>query len=147
MDTHAERLPRLTLKAGRRAGYKAGSANVRNWRLTGEHMLVPSISGYDPERRRNSPAKQSLPYLHSAQFPGGAGSLIRGATGPWPNRFRRPCARVFPEHGRFCMNAVLVISLGLACILLPTTGFAHTGPGEASGLVHGFAHPLGGLDH
>src|SRR5262245_57144708 len=47
MDAHADRLPRLTLKAGRRAGYKAGSANVRNWRLIGKNMLRPRLTGFD----------------------------------------------------------------------------------------------------
>lgn len=34
-------------------------------------------------------------------------------------------------------------------LLLPTTGvaLAHPGPGEATGFVHGFMHPVGGLDH
>jgi urease accessory protein len=32
-------------------------------------------------------------------------------------------------------------------VLLPTAAFAHTGHGDALGLVHGFMHPIGGLDH
>jgi urease accessory protein len=31
--------------------------------------------------------------------------------------------------------------------LFPTTVLAHTGVGETSGFVHGFLHPIGGLDH
>lgn len=37
------------------------------------------------------------------------------------------------------MAAVLVSSSG--------TALAHTGHGDTSGFVHGFSHPLGGLDH
>jgi urease accessory protein len=39
-------------------------------------------------------------------------------------------------------------SLALAALLLaPTAAFAHTGVGDAHGVVHGFMHPVGGLDH
>jgi urease accessory protein len=34
-----------------------------------------------------------------------------------------------------------------ALCLAPTTAFAHVGVGSTSGFVHGFAHPIGGLDH
>ena len=34
-----------------------------------------------------------------------------------------------------------------AALLLPTAAFAHTGVGEASGFMHGFSHPISGLDH
>src|SRR5262245_41105334 len=34
-----------------------------------------------------------------------------------------------------------------AALVLPTVAFAHTGVGEASGFVHGFGHPVSGLDH
>src|SRR5262249_18890060 len=34
-----------------------------------------------------------------------------------------------------------------ALTLIPTAAFAHPGIGDAHGFVHGFAHPLGGLDH
>lgn len=37
--------------------------------------------------------------------------------------------------------------LGLALVALPTAALAHTGHGDAPGLVHGFMHPVGGLDH
>lgn len=39
----------------------------------------------------------------------------------------------------------LLLASGL--LALPTAAFAHTGLGDAHGLVHGFMHPLGGLDH
>jgi len=39
------------------------------------------------------------------------------------------------------------VSIVLAAALLPTAAFAHAGHGEAAGFLHGFAHPLGGLDH
>jgi urease accessory protein len=32
-------------------------------------------------------------------------------------------------------------------ILTPAVAFAHTGVGETSGFVHGFGHPISGLDH
>jgi urease accessory protein len=34
-----------------------------------------------------------------------------------------------------------------ALCLAPTVAFAHVGVGSTSGLVHGFLHPLSGLDH
>lgn len=40
-------------------------------------------------------------------------------------------------------NALLVAAL----LFAPSFAFAHTGAGPTSGLMHGFAHPLGGLDH
>jgi urease accessory protein len=39
------------------------------------------------------------------------------------------------------------VLLSLLLIALPTAAFAHTGHGDTSGLVHGFMHPIGGLDH
>jgi len=35
----------------------------------------------------------------------------------------------------------------LVAIFLPTMAFAHTGVGENSGFLHGFGHPVSGLDH
>lgn len=37
--------------------------------------------------------------------------------------------------------------LALAAIALPAAAHAHTGIGETAGLVHGFSHPISGLDH
>ena len=37
--------------------------------------------------------------------------------------------------------------LPAAGVLVPSLAVAHSGPGEASGFIHGFAHPMGGLDH
>ncbi|CDP53819.1 HupE-UreJ family metal transporter [Devosia sp. DBB001] len=42
------------------------------------------------------------------------------------------------------MRALLVF---LVSVLTPSVALAHTGHGDASGLVHGFMHPIGGLDH
>lgn len=38
----------------------------------------------------------------------------------------------------------VIVACALAC---PSAAFAHTGIGGTSGFVHGFAHPIGGLDH
>ena len=40
-------------------------------------------------------------------------------------------------------------SMALLCAaaLAPASAFAHTGAGHVAGFGHGFAHPLGGLDH
>ncbi len=38
-----------------------------------------------------------------------------------------------------------LLALGLAT--LPSAAFAHTGVGDTHGFVHGFMHPVGGLDH
>ena len=37
--------------------------------------------------------------------------------------------------------------LALALALVPTAAVAHTGAGDTSGFLHGFEHPLGGIDH
>jgi urease accessory protein len=37
--------------------------------------------------------------------------------------------------------------IALMLIALPTAALAHTGHGETAGLLHGFMHPIGGLDH
>ena len=42
------------------------------------------------------------------------------------------------------MRAVLSLCLLIA---FPSIALAHTGAGHADGLLHGFAHPVGGIDH
>jgi urease accessory protein len=37
--------------------------------------------------------------------------------------------------------------LGLAMMLVPAMAHAHTGIGATDGFAHGFAHPIGGVDH
>jgi urease accessory protein len=37
--------------------------------------------------------------------------------------------------------------LPLLFIALPTAALAHTGHGDTSGFLHGFLHPIGGIDH
>lgn len=37
--------------------------------------------------------------------------------------------------------------LTLLAFFLPTIAFAHTGVGDTAGFMHGFEHPIGGLDH
>ena len=39
------------------------------------------------------------------------------------------------------------LTIAAALTLVPTAALAHPGIGEMHGFVHGFAHPLGGLDH
>lgn len=39
------------------------------------------------------------------------------------------------------------LALTAALSLLPTLAFAHTGVGDTSGFLHGFEHPIFGLDH
>jgi urease accessory protein len=46
-------------------------------------------------------------------------------------------------HGETTMRIGLLTAAALT--LIPTAALAH--PGDAHGLVHGFAHPLGGIDH
>ena len=45
------------------------------------------------------------------------------------------------------MRNNLTRALTAAVSLLPTAALAHPGVGAAHGFVHGFAHPLGGIDH
>ena len=42
---------------------------------------------------------------------------------------------------------VIASLLALAVITLPSAAFAHTGVGDAHGFLHGFGHPVGGIDH
>jgi urease accessory protein len=39
------------------------------------------------------------------------------------------------------------VSLATAMALSASPALAHTGIGETTGFVHGFMHPIGGLDH
>ncbi len=48
------------------------------------------------------------------------------------------------------MNSLLSRSLflfTLLTVLFPSLAHAHVGVGHANGLLHGFTHPVGGLDH
>lgn len=45
------------------------------------------------------------------------------------------------------MPIVLTRILFALVALAPTAAFAHTGHGEASGFLHGFTHPVIGIDH
>src|SRR5258707_488675 len=45
------------------------------------------------------------------------------------------------------MHRRLIPAFAAAVSLVPTAALAHTGIGDGHGFVHGFAHPLGGLDH
>ena len=44
-----------------------------------------------------------------------------------------------------CKSTVRAAAIALA--LSPAAAFTHTGIGETSGFMHGFAHPVSGLDH
>ncbi|WGD30139.1 HupE/UreJ family protein [Ancylobacter sp. WKF20] len=48
---------------------------------------------------------------------------------------------------KFSRLALVRATFAGALALVPSLAFAHTGHGEADGLVHGFMHPVGGLDH
>jgi urease accessory protein len=42
---------------------------------------------------------------------------------------------------------MLRVLLAVLLAALPSAALAHTGGAEAHGFIHGFAHPIGGLDH
>lgn len=44
-------------------------------------------------------------------------------------------------------GALMRALIALVLALVPTAAFAHTGVGDTSGVLHGFMHPVGGLDH
>ncbi|HXF55740.1 MAG TPA: HupE/UreJ family protein [Hyphomicrobiaceae bacterium] len=45
------------------------------------------------------------------------------------------------------MTGTLKRALAVVPTLVPTAALAHTGIGDTTGFLHGFAHPFGGLDH
>jgi urease accessory protein len=45
------------------------------------------------------------------------------------------------------MKRILFWATLLQVGLAPTLVFAHTGHGDTNGFIHGFMHPIGGLDH
>ena len=45
------------------------------------------------------------------------------------------------------LKVTIVRGMAMAAALLPTAALAHTGVGDTSGFMHGFAHPISGLDH
>src|SRR5262249_39161147 len=73
----------------------------------------------------------------------------RRATGGAPLR-TTPVGSNFSAVTLFGRQQGTTMRIGLttaALTLIPTAAFAHPGIGDAHGFVHGFAHPLGGLDH
>lgn len=48
---------------------------------------------------------------------------------------------------RIVMSRRLRLPLAIAAAMLPTAAFAHVGAGDTHGFSHGFAHPIGGMDH
>lgn len=40
-----------------------------------------------------------------------------------------------------------ILRFAFFCFLAPSAAFAHTGVGDTHGFIHGFAHPLTGIDH
>lgn len=44
-------------------------------------------------------------------------------------------------------NLAKTLTAAATAILTPAVAFAHTGVGDTSGFVHGFGHPISGLDH
>lgn len=47
----------------------------------------------------------------------------------------------------FIIKSLLQSSLAFFSLIYPTLVYAHTGIDDQSGWVHGFIHPIGGLDH
>ncbi|MGQ4273226.1 HupE/UreJ family protein [Terrihabitans sp. B22-R8] len=45
------------------------------------------------------------------------------------------------------MTRTPIAAFGLVAALAATPALAHTGVGDTHGFIHGFAHPIGGLDH
>jgi urease accessory protein len=45
------------------------------------------------------------------------------------------------------MRRAVLKTLSTVLVLAPTIALAHTGHGDTSGLMHGFTHPITGVDH
>jgi urease accessory protein len=45
------------------------------------------------------------------------------------------------------MGRAIPATLAAALVLVPTVALAHAGHGDTSGLMHGFTHPITGIDH
>ncbi len=45
------------------------------------------------------------------------------------------------------MTHFLFRSIAVILSLIPVSAFAHTGVGDTAGFVHGFSHPVSGIDH
>lgn len=45
------------------------------------------------------------------------------------------------------VKVTIARGMAMAAAFLPTAALAHTGVGHTSGFLHGFAHPISGLDH
>ena len=45
------------------------------------------------------------------------------------------------------MRRSVLTTLSTVLVLAPTIALAHTGHGDTSGLMHGFTHPITGIDH
>jgi urease accessory protein len=74
-------------------------------------------------------------------------TIIKGfrVRAPYPRISRRDHRRsAWKEND---MPRIIVRSLAGAATILPSAALAHTGHGETAGLLHGFMHPVGGLDH
>lgn len=52
-----------------------------------------------------------------------------------------------PREHEMLTSRTSRIALSLAATFNPALAFAHTGVGETSGIMHGFVHPISGLDH
>lgn len=51
------------------------------------------------------------------------------------------------KYSSRCLKFLQLATLALFAIGIPSLAHAHVGIGHTSGLVHGLAHPIGGLDH
>ncbi|RPI31400.1 MAG: urease accessory protein, partial [Hyphomicrobiaceae bacterium] len=45
------------------------------------------------------------------------------------------------------MRRAVLTTLSTVLVLAQTIALAHTGHGDTSGLMHGFTHPITGIDH
>jgi urease accessory protein len=63
------------------------------------------------------------------------------------NRIALRLAAASPAQTTINVIAIVVTIVAAAMIAIPTVASAHPGHEGAPGLVHGFLHPLGGLDH
>jgi urease accessory protein len=68
-------------------------------------------------------------------------------TGAWLDTSDFCMAKSIWKGRKIVKSRLKLASAAFAAVTMPTVAFAHTGVSDASGFMHGFAHPLGGIDH